>query len=109
MLNFWLRPVVICIISAAIGSGITLLAKTGPEGPVGEQGDRGPRGPRGYAAFDEAGENAEAAVIDLEGHVNSLEGELEEARFGLDELGGQVSDNTQAVSEVCSALNLICP
>lgn len=109
MLNLWLRPVVICIVGAAIGSGITLLAKTGPEGPVGEQGDRGPRGPRGYAAYDEAGENAEAAVIDLEGNVNSLEGELEEARFALEELGGQVSDNTQSVSEICSELDLFCP
>jgi hypothetical protein len=35
--------VAVCVVSAAIGSGIALLAKTGPTGPRGAEGPRGPR------------------------------------------------------------------
>src|ERR1041384_7665848 len=37
----------VCALSAAIGSGITLLAETGPAGAQGERGKVGPRGPEG--------------------------------------------------------------
>ena len=35
----------VCVLSAAIGSGLALLAQTGPSGPAGKQGARGPAGP----------------------------------------------------------------
>ncbi len=66
----------VCVLSAAIGSGLALLAQTGPKGPAGKQGPRGhvgkkgPRGPAGESAGEELGE--------LEGEVEELRGAVEE-------------------------------
>jgi hypothetical protein len=37
----------VCILSAGIGSGLALLAQTGPAGPAGKRGPAGPEGPEG--------------------------------------------------------------
>ena len=67
----------VCIVSAAIGTGTTLLlARTGPEGPPGAAGARGPEGPpgprgaEGYVDVDDFG------VGDLEVELSSLREEL---------------------------------
>ncbi len=98
----------VCVLSAAIGSGITLLSKTGPAGPVGARGEPGPVGPRGFAATDEAGENAEGQVVNLQGEVEELQGEVERDEGLIEELGGQVTQNTQSVSTLCIELNAGC-
>ncbi|MBS1678101.1 MAG: hypothetical protein JST08_12025 [Actinobacteria bacterium] len=73
----------VCVLSAAIGSGLALLAQTGPEGPAGKQGPRGhvgkqgPEGPAGESAGEELGA--------LESEVEELRGQVEEAR---EEAGG---------------------
>jgi hypothetical protein len=37
----------VCVLSAGIGSGLALLAQTGPSGPAGKRGPAGPEGPKG--------------------------------------------------------------
>jgi hypothetical protein len=75
----------VCVLSAAIGSGLALLAQTGPEGPAGKQGPRGhagkqgPRGPEGESAGEELGA--------LEGEVEELRAEVEEGGEAGAEVG----------------------
>ena len=88
-----------CIASAVVGASATLIfAKSGPEGTRGPAGPVGIRGPRGYAAYDEAGENAEAEVEELRGEMQQLE-------YLIDELGGQVTEVTQTTSNLCIELD----
>jgi hypothetical protein len=48
----------VCVLSAAIGSGLALLAQTGPsgargaQGPPGPTGEQGPEGPSGAAEVE---------------------------------------------------------
>jgi hypothetical protein len=93
----------VCILSSAVGSGITMLAKTGPEGP---RGDRGPRGAEGQAAFTEA-----RAVRYLETGMDEVTGWVEDAA----ELETRVGDMELAMfraesslAEVCIELSLRC-
>jgi len=81
----------VCVLSAAIGSGLALLAQTGPSGPAGKQGPRGhkgkpgPQGPAGESAGEELGA--------LEGEVEELRGAVEEGS----ESGGEVGELEERV------------
>lgn len=68
----------VCVLSAAIGSGLALLAQTGPEGPAGKRGPQGHVGKRGPAG--PAGESAGEELGALEGEVEELRGELLRSR-----------------------------
>ena len=70
----------VCVLSAAIGSGLALLAQTGPKGA---QGERGPRGHKGKPGPEgPAGESAGEELGALEGEVEELRGAVEEAQEG---------------------------
>ena len=87
----------VCVLAAAIGSGLALLAQTGPKGPAGERGPRGhvgkqgPKGPAGESAGEELGE--------LEGQVEELRGEVEGLREEVGEAGesGEVGELEQRI------------
>jgi hypothetical protein len=109
----------VCVLSAAIGSGLALLAQTGPKGPAGKQGPRGhtgkqgPRGPAGESAGEELG-GLEGEVEELRGQVEELReeagesgevGELEERVEGLEEKLEGFSGITE---ELCTEEELLC-
>jgi hypothetical protein len=112
----------VCVLSAAIGSGLALLAQTGPKGPAGERGPRGhvgKQGPEGPAS-ESAGEELGA----LEGEVEELRGELEGVREEVGEAGesgevGELEARIEALEEevasfggiaeeLCGEGSLIC-
>jgi hypothetical protein len=82
----------VCILSAAIGSGLALLAETGPSGARGEQGPRGPKGPEGPE-----GPSGAAEVEGLEAEVEELRAQVEEGNdlgdieSRLDDLESEIS------------------
>jgi hypothetical protein len=89
----------VCVLSAAIGSGLALLAQTGPEGPAGKRGPQGhvgkpgPQGPAGESAGEELG---------------ALEGEVEELREEVEEGGGsaeveELEERVEALEEELEA------
>lgn len=84
----------VCILSAAIGSGLALLAETGPAGARGEQGPAGPRGPQGPE-----GPSGAAEVEGLEAEVEELRGQVEE---GGDV--GELESRLQALEDEVSGL-----
>jgi len=108
----------VCVLAAAIGSGLALLAQTGPQGPAGKQGPRGqagkqgPRGPAGESAGEELGA--------LEGEVEELRGEVEEgAEAGesgrveeleerVEALEAEVEGFSGFSKEFCEEEGLIC-
>jgi hypothetical protein len=91
--NFVLLVVGVCILSAGIGSGLALLAQTGPagakgaRGPAGKQGPRGERGPAGKSATGEV-EALEAEVEELRGRVEEDEGLSGRVEALEEQLGG---------------------
>jgi TolA-binding protein len=99
----------VCVLSAAIGSGLALLAQTGPKGPTGKRGPqghvgkRGPEGPAGESAGEELGS--------LEGQVEELRGELEEVRGEAESAGeeegdvGELESRIEALEEETSGLS----
>jgi len=102
----------VCVLSAAIGSGITLLARTGPQGP---RGPSGPEGPPGRSA-DEASYQAEEALdraSELDGRLGEVESNL--PVFGeaasasdLSDLESSVRDLESTTSELCVGLEVVC-
>jgi hypothetical protein len=91
----------VCVLSAAIGSGLALLAQAGPEGPAGKQGPRGhagKKGPRGPA-----GESAGAELGELEGEVEELRGELGQVAEAVEE-GGESSSEVGELEERVESL-----
>jgi hypothetical protein len=106
----------VCVLSAAIGSGLALLAQTGPEGPAGKRGPRGhigkqgPAGPSGESAGEELGE-LEGEVEELRDTVEEGGGsrgevvELEERVEGLEEELEVISEFAQ---EACNEGSFIC-
>ncbi|HEY2477834.1 MAG TPA: hypothetical protein VGI17_03810 [Solirubrobacterales bacterium] len=105
----------VCVLSAAIGSGLALLAQTGPQGPAGKQGPRGhtgkpgPQGPAGESAGEELGE-LEAEVEELRGAVEESGespqvGELEER---IEALEAEVEGFSGLSEELCGEGSLIC-
>jgi hypothetical protein len=104
--NFVLLVVGVCILSAAIGSGLALLAETGPSGAAGPRGPAGKQGPAGPE-----GPSGAAEVAGLEGEVEELRGRVEES----EELAGRVGDLEDEISglagptsELCEELELPC-
>lgn len=89
----------VCILSAGIGSGLALLAETGPAGPAGKRGPtgaEGPAGPEGPSGAEEIGS--------LEAEVEELRGELEgteELEARLDELESELSGLGGVAEELC--------
>jgi hypothetical protein len=105
----------VCILSAAIGSGLALLAQTGPEGPAGKQGPpghagkQGPRGSEGESAGEELGE-LEGEVEELRGAVEAggeseQVGELEER---VESLEGELEGYAGVAEELCGEGSFIC-
>jgi hypothetical protein len=83
----------VCVLSAGIGSGIALLAETGPAGAAGKRGPAGPEGPEGPAGPSGAEEIGalEAEVEELRSEIDgseSLEGRLEELESEISGLDG---------------------
>jgi hypothetical protein len=96
----------VCVLSAAIGSGVTLLAKTGPSGAAGERGPRGPEGPAGQEGASGAEELGQ-----LESEIEELRGQAEgsnefESRLG--ELESEVSELSETTSEICAEIERFC-
>lgn len=89
----------VCVLSAAIGSGLALLAQTGPEGPAGKRGPAGARGPRGPA-----GESAAPQVEGLEAEVEELRGRVE----GSEELEGRVEELEAEISGLGGPSSALC-
>ncbi|HTT96104.1 MAG TPA: hypothetical protein VMF55_15645 [Solirubrobacterales bacterium] len=85
----------VCVLSAAIGSGLALLAQTGPQGSAGKQGPRGHQGKRGPQG--PAGESAGEELGALEGEVEELRGEVEEA--GESGEVGELEKRVEALEE----------
>ncbi|HUC00517.1 MAG TPA: hypothetical protein VMS11_11880 [Solirubrobacterales bacterium] len=97
----------VCILSAAIGSGLALLAQTGPAGPAGKQGKRGPQGKQGPE-----GPSGAAEIGGLEEQVGELEGRIEgveELEGRIDELESEISGGIgPSPSELCEELGVDC-
>ena len=74
----------VCVLSAAIGSGISLIAQTGPTGPRGERGPAGPRGPQGRV--NTAAIEAEIEAVRSESDVSGLEDQVAENEERIEEL-----------------------
>ncbi len=92
----------VCVLAAAIGSGLALLAQTGPKGPAGRQGPRGHVGKQGPAG--PAGESAGEELGSLEGEVEELRGEVEGVREEVGEAGessevGELEERVEALEE----------
>lgn len=89
----------VCVLSAGIGSGLALLAETGPEGPAGKRGPAGPEGPEGAEGPSGAEEigGLEAEVEELRGEVEAAEG-LESR---VDELESELSGLGGVAEELC--------
>jgi hypothetical protein len=96
----------VCVLSAAVGSSITLLAETGPPGKRGERGPRGPEGPEGREGATEAPDLG-FLESEIEGLIKEL-GDLGALEGRVDELEGNLSDTESTVGEICAELELIC-
>ena len=98
----------VCVLSAAIGSGLALLAQTGPKGPAGKQGPRGHAGKQGPAG--PAGESAGEELGALEGEVEELRGEIEGVREEVGEAGesgevGELEERVESLEEELESVN----
>jgi hypothetical protein len=97
----------VCVLSAAIGSGLALLAQTGPAGPAGKQGKPGPQGEQGPE-----GPSGAAEIGGLEEEVGELEGRVE----GVEELEGRIENLESefaegggvSPSELCEEFGVDC-
>lgn len=88
--------IAVCVLSAAIGSGLALLAQTGPKGPAGDRGPRGHKGKQGPAG--PAGESAGEELGALEGEVEELRGAVEEGSESNGEVG-ELEERVEALEE----------
>jgi hypothetical protein len=113
----------VCVLSAAIGSGLALLAQTGPKGPAGKRGPqghvgkRGPEGPAGESAGEELGA-VEGAIEELRGEVSEAreaaeaagesEGDVGELEARIEALEEETSGLSQIGEELCNEQSFIC-
>jgi hypothetical protein len=113
----------VCVLAAAIGSGLALLAQTGPKGPAGERGPRGhvgkpgPEGPAGESAGEELGA-LEGQVEELRGEIDGVREEVEsgsEESGQVEELEGRIEGLEEEVQsfggiteELCSEEGFFC-
>jgi hypothetical protein len=96
----------VCVLSAAIGAGIALLAETGPTGPQGKQGrpgERGPRGPEGSVEAPDLGA-LEAEIEELRSELTDV-GDLESRVDGID---SDLTETEETVSEICLEAGSFC-
>jgi hypothetical protein len=104
----------VCVLSAAIGSGLALLAQTGPSGTPGKQGPRGhvgTRGPEGREGPE--GESAEAELGAVEGEIEELRDQVEESdpaevEGRLEELEEEVAGISASAQELCGEVEFFC-
>jgi hypothetical protein len=96
---FIVAMVAVCVLSAAIGSGISLIAQTGPAGPRGEPGPAGPRGPEGEV--DTGAIEAEIETLRGEADVTGLEEQVEENEERIEELEGALHGFEHGGVELC--------
>jgi len=106
----------VCVLSAAIGSGLALLAQTGPEGSAGKRGPRGhvgkqgPEGPAGESAGEELGA-LEGEVEELRGAVEEgggSSGEVEELEERVEVLEEELEAFSGLAQELCGEGSFIC-
>jgi hypothetical protein len=96
----------VCVLSAGIGSGLALLAETGPAGPAGKRGPAGPEGPEGAE-----GPSGAEEIGGLEAEVEELRGRIDESgdvESRLEELESEVSGLDGITSELCDELDSFC-
>jgi hypothetical protein len=94
--QFIVLVIAVCVLSAAIGSGLALLAQTGPKGPAGDRGPRGHKGKQGPAG--PAGESAGEELGALEGEVEELRAAVEEGSESNGEVG-ELEERVEALEE----------
>lgn len=95
----------VCVLSAAIGSSITLLAETGPAGEEGERGPRGPRGPHGPQGPEGSAESFDFSFLESEIEDLARElGDLGATEARIEELEEDLADTEEVVSELCFEL-----
>ena len=99
----------VCVLAAAIGTGVALIAQTGPAGAAGKQGPAGPRGPQGPEGPE--GPSGAAEVEGVEAELEELRGQLQEQG----ELEGRVETLEEAISglggideELCELNDFFC-
>jgi hypothetical protein len=103
---FVIAIVAVCVLSAAIGSAISLIAQTGPAGPPGERGPAGPRGPRGEV--DTGAIEDELEALRSETDPAGLEEALAEDEERIEELEDGLRGAERTTSELCGTLELVC-
>lgn len=86
----------VCVLSAGIGSGLALLAQTGPAGAAGKRGPAGPQGAEGPSGAAEV-EGLEAELEELRGAVE----ESGETRNRLEELEEELFSFSGGRNESC--------
>jgi hypothetical protein len=102
--NLILLLVGVCVLSAGIGSGLALLAQTGPAGATGKRGPAGPEGPQGAE-----GPSGAAEIGGLESEVEELRGrveESEETQSRLEELESEISGLSGPGSALCEEFEI---
>lgn len=113
----------VCVLAAAIGSGLALVAQTGPKGPAGERGPRGhagkpgPEGPAGESAGEELA-SVEGAIEELRGEIEGVReetesggdesGKVEELEERIEGLEGEVESFGSIAEELCGESSFIC-
>jgi hypothetical protein len=103
---FVIAIVAVCVLSAAIGSAISLIAQTGPAGPRGERGRAGPRGPRGEV--DTRAIEAEIEAVRSEADVSGLEEQVAENEERIEELEGASRGLPPSEAELCEEGEFLC-
>ncbi len=98
--------IAVCVLSAAIGSAISLIAQTGPAGPPGERGQTGPRGPRGKV--DTRAIEAKIEAVRHEANVAGLEEQIAENEERIEELEGGLRSFTHGGVELCEEGEFFC-
>ena len=97
----------VCILSAAIGAGVTLLAKTGPAGTAGVTGARGPRGfPGPQGPKGQQGSSGFGSSNFGSGSGNSEE--AEEAKSEAEEAKSEAEEAKTKAEEACEATGSVC-
>jgi hypothetical protein len=96
----------VCALSAAIGSGITLIAETGPAGPKGQRGAPGPRGAQGPEGTTDLPD-----IGFIESEVEDLRDELTtaaELKSQVDAIDSDLTETEETLSEFCLELEEFC-
>jgi hypothetical protein len=105
--RFFVTAVIaVCVLSAAIGSAISLVAQTGPAGPRGHRGATGPRGPQGRV--DTRAIEAEIEAVRHEANIAGLEEQIAENEERIEELEGAPKSFSHGGVELCEEGEFFC-